>query len=251
MEAYEAFVRAKMALAQETGFEVGVEEIHPLLKPHQKIAVQWAIRGGRRALFASFGLGKTIIQLELCRLLRERTHGKSLIVCPLGVRQEFAHDVQMLGSTIQFIRTTAEIGDAEAYITNYESVREGKLDPTGFTVISLDEAAALRSGGASKTFRTMMGYFEGTSTYRYVATAVPSPNDFTELLIYADWLGIMPQSEAKTRWFRRNSEKADHLTLHKAKEEEFWTWCSSWSLFLESPADVCPCGCHEEERRHA
>ena len=43
-ETYEQFLHDKMALAQETGFEVGLEEINPMLKPHQKLAVQWAIR---------------------------------------------------------------------------------------------------------------------------------------------------------------------------------------------------------------
>jgi vacuolar-type H+-ATPase catalytic subunit A/Vma1 len=29
--------------------------------------VRWAVRGGRRAIFAAFGLGKTVIQLETLR----------------------------------------------------------------------------------------------------------------------------------------------------------------------------------------
>lgn len=38
--AYEQFLRNKIALAQESGFEVADEEIHPLLKPHQREAVK-------------------------------------------------------------------------------------------------------------------------------------------------------------------------------------------------------------------
>jgi hypothetical protein len=32
------------------------------------VLVKWLVEGGRRALFANFGLGKTMIQLEAMRL---------------------------------------------------------------------------------------------------------------------------------------------------------------------------------------
>lgn len=239
--AYEHFLRDKMALARETGFEVLDDEIHPMLKPHQREAVKWAVRGGRRALFEAFGLGKTMQQLEICRLILAKSGGgKGLIVCPLGVRQEFIRDAGMLGTPISFIRTTAEAGETGLYLTNYESVREQKLDPTGFQVVSLDEAAILRGFGGTKTFRTFMGYFEGTNTYRFVATATPDPNEYLELAAYADFLGVMDTGEIKTRFFKRDSTKADKLTLHKHKEEEFWAWVASWALFLQRPSDLGP-----------
>ena len=50
--------------------------------------------------------------------------------------------------------------------------------------------------------------------FRFVATATPSPNDYIELLSYAALLGIMDVREAKTRFFKRNSEQADQLTIH-------------------------------------
>jgi hypothetical protein len=45
-------------------------------------------------------------------------------------------------------------------------------------------------------------------------------------------------SEAKTRFFKRNSEQADKLTLHPHKEREFWLWVASWALFVRSPSDL-------------
>lgn len=51
MRTYEEFLRSKMELALESGFEIEQSEINPILKPHQRDAVQWAVRGGRRALF--------------------------------------------------------------------------------------------------------------------------------------------------------------------------------------------------------
>lgn len=245
---YQAFLEAKIAVAPSTGIMIDPADISPILKPHQKDMVHWAVEGGRRALFASFGLGKTLMQLEICRLLLQEKGGSALIVCPLGVRQEFLRDAGMLGTPITFVRKTAEVEDPGLYLTNYESVREGKLDPRGFTVVSLDEAAILRSGGNSKTFRTLMGLFEGTSMYRFVATALPAPNEYPEMLVYADWLGIMDQSQSKTRFFKRDSTKADHLTLHKSREADWYAWLASWACFVQSPADLCACGCHAEER---
>lgn len=62
---YMDFLKSKIALAPKSGFEP--QDIHPALMPHQRDAVIWACRGGRRALFESFGLGKTVQELEWCR----------------------------------------------------------------------------------------------------------------------------------------------------------------------------------------
>jgi SNF2 family DNA or RNA helicase len=98
MTPYIEFLKSKIEIAPETGFEVKASEIHPILKPHQRDAVIWALKGGRRALFEAFGLGKTIQQLEYLRLVAKYEPGKVLIVCPLGVKQEFQHDaVELLG----------------------------------------------------------------------------------------------------------------------------------------------------------
>ena len=97
---YEAFLREKIRLAPLSGFECEAHEVNPLLKPHQRDIVQWAVRGGSRAIFAAFGLGKTFMQIESVRLLRARAGGKALIICPLGVRQEFRRDGARLGVAV-------------------------------------------------------------------------------------------------------------------------------------------------------
>ncbi len=254
---YVQFLKAKVCQAQTFGFRIDPGDVHPLLKPHQRAAVVWAVEGGRRALFESFGLGKTVQQLEAVRITRERAGGRGLVVCPLGVRQEFIRDAGMLGTPIKFVRSIEEADQDERVLclTNYETVREGKLDPGAFTVVSLDEAAILRGFGGTKTFRELMAIFAGDDRrekgasrgpakggvpYRFVATATPSPNEYIELLAYAAYLGIMDISAAKTRWFKRNIEKADDLTLLPHKEHEFWCWVASWALFVTKPSDVDP-----------
>ena len=154
---YEEFLKSKVRMAQKLGVDIEAGDINPRLKPHQKVIVQWAVQGGRRAIFAAFGLGKTIMQLETVRLTLQRSRGRGLIVCPLGVRQEFARDAAMLGTPIVFIRRLDEAeanerqlrldGGEQAppiYLTNYETVRDGKMDPRAFSVVSLDEAGVLR-----------------------------------------------------------------------------------------------------------
>ncbi len=61
---YEDFLRAKVLSTPDMGITVEEDEINPILKPHQRAIVRWALKRGRAAIFASFGLGKTVCQLE-------------------------------------------------------------------------------------------------------------------------------------------------------------------------------------------
>jgi len=235
---YEEFVADKANLTQDYGFDVHPDEINPILFPHQADAVRWACKGGRRALFEAFGLGKTFQQLEIIRLClaHEGAGARGLIVCPLGVRQEFKADAARLGIEIHFVRRSDEVEVPGMYLTNYESVRDGKLDPVLFTAVSLDEASILRSFG-SKTYQTFLTLFDAVP-YRFVATATPSPNRYKELIHYAGYLGVMDTGQALTRFFKRDSTKANNLTLYPHKEQEFWLWLHSWALFLLRPSDL-------------
>lgn len=236
MSSYLDFLSAKIRLAPVSGFDISDDEINPILKPHQRDIVRWAVRGGRRAIFAAFGLGKSVIQIEILRIVTERVKGRGLIVLPLGVRQEFRRDGQMLGVDIKFIRRIEEAEETGIYMTNYETVRDGKLDPNEFAAVSLDEASVLRSYG-SKTYQTFLSLFSA-SRFRFVATATPSPNRYKELIHYAGFLGIMDTGQALTRFFQRDSTQANNLTLYPHKEREFWLWLNSWAIFLQRPSDL-------------
>ncbi|MBQ3428053.1 MAG: DNA methylase N-4 [Clostridia bacterium] len=237
---YKEFLKQKIEIAPKTGLEITAEDVNPALLPHQRDAVIWAVRGGRRALFESFGLGKTIQALEFCHIITKRAGGQALIVMPLGVRQEFKRDaVELLGyPEPPYVRTMAEVRatDAPILLTNYERVRDGDINPSFFTVTSLDEAAVLRSFG-SKTYQTFLDKFKGVP-YKLVNTATPSPNKYKELIHYAGYLEVMDTGQALTRFFKRDSTKANHLTLYTEREEEFWTWLASWALFITKPSDL-------------
>lgn len=178
---YRDFLERKVRMAAPLGIEIDDGDINPILKPHARAIVKWAVRGGRRAIFAAFGLGKSVIQLEILRILLHHFGGRGLIVLPLGVRQEFKKDARLLMTgehplitdaqreelrawldgrperhlEIKFIRSIDEAGETGLYMTNYETVRDGKLDPNAFTVASLDEASVLRSFG-SLTYQSFL-----------------------------------------------------------------------------------------------
>ena len=253
-DAYSQFLAAKVCTAAQLGFDVDPSMVSDRMKPHCRAIVPWMLAGGRRALFTAFGLHKTVMQLEAVRLASEHVGGRGLIVVPLGVRAEFRRDaVERLGwpDPPKFIRRIEEASDTGVYLTNYETVRDGKLDPRLFQAASLDEASVLRGFGGTKTFREFMALFAGDDRrdrsqrvvsdgirFRFVATATPSPNDYIELLAYAAFLGIMDVPAAKTRFFKRNSEKADQLTILPHKEQEFWLWVASWAMFVQKPSDL-------------
>lgn len=237
---YREFLEQKIDVAPLSGLDAAEDELNPVLKPHQRVSVLWALRGGRRALFARFGLGKTAMQLEWCRLVQKHAGGKALIVLPLNVKREFVDDAEHLLHMPPpvYVRNMAEADAADAPIlmTNYERVRDGDIDPRRFTAVSLDEAATLRSFG-SKTYQVFLDKFKGVR-YKLVNTATPSPNRYKELIHYAGFLEIMDTGQALTRFFKRDSTKAGNLTLYPGREREFWIWCASWGLFLQKPSDL-------------
>jgi len=240
---YIDFLKSKVKIAADSGFEVLPEDIHPVMKPHERDSVMWMVRGGCRALFSSFGLGKTVTQLEALRIIMKRENGISLIIAPLAVVDTFQDDAERLlqMGDIPYVRNFAEVKKAELegykiLITNYERVRDGDIEPSYFTAVSLDEASVLRSYG-SKTYQEFLLKFQ-TVKYKFVATATPSPNKYKELIHYAGFLGIMDTGQALTRFFHRDSTKANNLTLYPHKEKEFWFWVSTWALFITKPSDL-------------
>jgi DNA modification methylase len=233
---YDEFLAGKFKFTVAYGFDISAGEIHPMLKPHQVDLVRWAVQRGRAAIFAAFGLGKSFMQIEILRAIHRREGGWHLIIAPLGVRQEFFRDAAKLGVGLKFVRRTSELELPGLYITNYESVRDGKLDVNLFTSVSLDEASVLRSFG-SKTYQEFLSMF-GDIKYKFVATATPSPNRHKELIHYAGFLGVMDTGQALTRFFQRDSTQANNLTLYPHMEREFYLWLHSWAIFLQRPSDL-------------
>ena len=235
---YIQFLKSKVPQAELQGF-APPSDCHPSLFPHQRDIAKWMIEGGRRACFASFGLGKTRIHLQIAKWVVEKTGGKFLIIAPLGVRQEFTKsDGPAMDLEIEFHRTTedAMASSCKVIITNYDSVVDGKMDVSKFEGAGLDESSVLRSYG-SLTYQSFLKLFKSVK-YRFVFTATPSPNRFKELIHYGGFLGVMDTGEALTRFFQRDSTQANNLTLYPHMEKHFWMWLSSWSVFIQYPSDL-------------
>lgn len=240
---YIEFLKQKMAISHEVGFDVKAEELTSNLYPHVKDTVRWAIKGGRRAIFSSFGMQKTVTQLEILRVIIAREGGKGLVVCPKRVVTEFVTQAgKHLGMNVKYVRTMQEVQECETdiMITNYERIRDGedgiRINPNYFTATSLDEASVLRGFG-TKTYQEFLPLFSQVP-YRFVATATPSPNRYKELIHYSAYLGVMDSGQALTRFFKRDSTKANKLTIYPHKEPEFWIWVSTWAIFLTKPSDL-------------
>ncbi|MEG3153020.1 DNA methyltransferase [Sphingomonas sp. ZT3P38] len=257
-ESYQAFLEAKVPLAQAMGLPCDLADVQTHrsdgqpLRDHQRACIRWGVEGGRRAYFLNFGLGKSTIQVETGRLVLEKVAAErqaaagatapiGLIVGPLGCRSDLIKDARLIGVEVRFVRDMEQVwaGYAEGvrmFLTNFETVRDGKIEVAAFSFASIDEAAALRDYG-SDTFQTFVPLFASVP-YRFVATAMPAPNRYKEMIHYAAFLGIMDSGQALTRFFQRNSEKAGDLTLYPHKEEEFWLWVMSWAVFLQKPSDL-------------
>ena len=236
---YVEFLENKIVVAEEYGFKVS-DSIGKLL-PHAVPITKWCLKGGRRAIFASFGLIKTVMQLELAYQCIRKENKPFLICMPLGVVGEFKRDNKDFFNSeleLEYITDTDNIENynVKIYVTNYERVRKGDIDPSKFCGVSFDEASILRNL-QTETTNYVLKFFRKVP-YRFVATATPTPNDFIEILNYADFLGVIDRGHALTRFFKRDSTKAGSLTLYENKEQEFWQWVSTWAVFINKPSDL-------------
>jgi len=237
---YEKFLKSKVVIAEKFGIDTENISYSEKLFPHQKDIVNFCLQGGRRAIFASFGLGKTFMQLEIAKQCILKYNKPFLIVCPLGVSGEFKRDNRKLetGLNIDYITDTDNFENAniQIYLTNYERIRKGDIDPEMFCGVSFDEASILRNL-QTETTNYVLHHFKKVPL-RFVATATPTPNDYIEILNYADYLGVISRGHALTRFFQRDSQKAGNLKLYENKKDEFWKWVSTWAAFLNTPADL-------------
>ena len=146
-EDYKEFLEDKVVIAEKFGF-TPTKNIDILL-PHQNDIVDWSIEGGRRAIFASFGLGKTVMQISIARQCILKENKPFLIAMPLGVVGEFKKDNELLksGYDVLYITDsdTIESYEPKIYLTNYERIRKGDIDASKFCGVCFDEASILRN----------------------------------------------------------------------------------------------------------
>jgi len=230
---YLEFLKTKRIVIPATGIAVPDSEINPRLFDFQKDIVCWALERGRAAIFADCGLGKTPMQLEWANHIHQHTGGNVLILAPLAVAKQTARESEKFDIPVTVCRIQSDVKPG-INITNYEMLQH--FDPDKFVGVVLDESSILKSF-MGKTKMAIINAFKSIK-YKLACTATPSPNDVTELLNHAEFLGIMRSCDALTIWFTNDTTKANNLRLKKHAEQHFWEWVSSWAVSISKPSDL-------------
>lgn len=236
MTEYAEFIANKTIVVEDAGFDVDESDIHPLLFPFQRVAVKWALKKGRCALFEDCGLGKGIQQLEWARHVQFHTAGIVLILAPLAVSQQTITEALKLDMDVRYVRIGEEITGPGVWITNYERLDAfAEIIPQLAGVVA-DESGILKSY-MGKTRLLLTELFENTP-YRLCCTATPAPNDHMELGNHAEFLSIMPANEMLSRWFINDTMNFGSYRLKGHAVKPFWEWVSTWAVCAGSPADL-------------
>ena len=230
---YDKFIAAKSKTVQATGFEP--REITAPLFDWQKSVVRWAVRNGRAALFEDCGLGKTVQQLEWAHQISEHTQSPVLILTPLSVAHQTAHESQKFGISAKVAKSQKCVtAGAGVWITNYEKLEH--FEPSAFAGVVLDESSILKNL-TGKTRIALTDAFSRTP-YRLCCTATPSPNDYTEFGQHAAFLGICTPAQMLATFFVNDTFNTGDWRLKKHAEGAFWQWVASWACCVSKPSDI-------------
>lgn len=241
---YQELLESKIQVAPKRGITISETELHYSTKPHQRDIILWALELGAGLIAADTGMGKSHIGIEVMRIVQKYFGGKCLIVTELGAAETFINpdpevgEGARLGVILEYVTSqlAAFESKSDIVVTNYERVRDGKFDFSGFSGVWLDEGNYLKNMASETT--GMLRRQLAKVNFKYVATATPSPNETLELINYADALGITDRGQILTRYFQRNSVKAGELTLHPQHTDDFWMWVYSWAVFIQRPSDL-------------
>jgi len=234
---YEKYLQQKNIKPMAAGFEINKDEINKNAKPFQVALVAWAIWLGRAATFADTGLGKTIMQLEIMRIICEKTGGMALVFAPLTVVDQTANK-----EALKFGYSPGQVNVCESQndvnpginITNYEKLH--KFDMNQFDAVGLDEGSIIKSFKGH--YRNELIEKCRNIKYRFVFTATPDPNDRTELANYAEFLGVGKRKEILADYFINDQKDTQGWRLKSHSESNFWKWIATWAAFVRLPSDI-------------
>lgn len=233
MKDYNDFLKSKARSVPCCGFAFDKSEMNTALFDWQKDIVCWALKKGKAALFEDCGLGKTLQQLEWCRLISEHTDKPTIILAPLAVSQQTEREGAKFGYSVNICRTQNDVVDG-INITNYEMLEH--FDLSQFGGIALDESSILKH--YSSKMRTQIIQTCENVPYKLSCTATPSPNDYMELGNQSEFLGVMKRTEMLATFFVHDGGQTSKWRLKGHAESDFWKWLSGWAVVLTNPADL-------------
>lgn len=227
MEGYEEFIKSKKKKVLKSGFES--KSISDKLFDFQQFIVKESLNHGKYAIFADTGLGKTLMQGEIARQVFLHENKKVLILAPLGV----------VSQTIEEIKSNLDFNDigkgCNVNVINYEQL--DNINENDYCCVILDESSILKNF-VGKTKQKLVDKFKDTE-YKFCLTATPSPNDETEILNHAEFLGVATRQEVLATYFIQNIDgESSKWRLKKHAESDFYAWLQSWCVMVHNPSDI-------------
>ena len=230
---YNEFLKTKTIVTENSGFEIERDELNSNLFEFQKDIVKWALIKGKAAIFASCGLGKSLMQLEWANQVYKKTGKNVLILAPLAVTEQTYREGLKFGIPSTVVEDQKDIKPG-INITNYEKLERFIIKD--FAGIVLDESSILKAF-TGKIRTQLIDTFKYTP-YRLACTATPSPNDYMELGNHSEFLGIMTRPEMLAMYFVHDGGDTSKWRLKGHCKEIFWQWMSSWAVVVTNPKDL-------------
>jgi SNF2 family DNA or RNA helicase len=237
LELYTEFIKTKQHSINNYGIDANW--LPDSLFDYQKYIAEISIKKGRYADFLDTGLGKTLIELVLAKNYIHKINKPVLIICPLAVAFQFIAEAEKFGiDDIQYSKDGKF--NKKIVVCNYE--RLDKFNHLDFDCVILDESSILKNfEGAIKNQVTS---FLKKIKYRYLFTATPSPNDYTELGTSSEALGYLGYTDMLTKFFTNNEDTISPMNigtewiLKGHAKDNFFKWVSSWSISMRKPSDL-------------
>lgn len=205
---------------------------------YQKFIVKLCLQKKKFGVFADAGLGKTMIFLELIKLLSKKLEKKILILSPLMIiEQTLKEQSKWYPNSEPIIHCSSldgfVIGKDKIGITNYDKFRKPYNLSSEVDMVILDESSILKNyTGVIKT--NLINSFKGIQ-YKFCFSATPAPNDRLEYGSHASFLEYVPTENEFKSMFFVNREGEWYLRGHS--EGTFLMFLSSMSLYMKSPKE--------------
>jgi hypothetical protein len=231
---YEDFLRSKARRAKHRGLMDREVDLSPMMFGYQADTTRFLLQIGSGMAALDTGMGKSFIELEWGRVVREHTNKPVLMLAPLAVGPQHVREAERFG--IDEVRTARSQDDIKPGINvaNYERLH--LFDPSAFGGIVLDESSIIKNY-TGKTTRALMA-FADSMPFRLCATATPAPNDHMELGQHSQFLGVLDSSERLARWFIADQSEMGRYRLKRHGIKPFWSWVASWARCLTKPSDL-------------
>ena len=167
--------------------EVKTAGLNCVLRPYQKIGVQFILNQGNVLLGDEMGLGKTIEAITAMVSLRNSGHTHFAVICPASVLINWKREIQKHSDLKCYVLHGAEVlrplsewsVSGGVVITNFENAGKIKTNvPISLTVV--DEAHYIKNYSAARTQNTIRVLNQ--SQRRLLMTGTPIENKLEEMI---------------------------------------------------------------------